>query len=73
MTLIRKIVSLCLVHNVRVFVKYVETKKNFFADALSRNQMYRFQDLSIRHRKIFDELPQTIPLYFQQVGADWKF
>ena len=38
MVLIRLIVLECLTWNMRVFAKYIETKQNSFADALTRNQ-----------------------------------
>ena len=43
--LIRMIVLECLIHNVRVYAKYVPTDENGKADALSRLDMERFRDL----------------------------
>ena len=42
MVLIRLLVLHCLKENVRIFVRYVKSKENNFADALSRMDMSRF-------------------------------
>ena len=49
MVLLRVIVLYGLVHNVKIRVKYVSTKDNAKADALSRSQWKRFKDLGSRH------------------------
>ena len=45
----------------RIFATYVSTHLNYFADALSQNQMSRFWKLAKEHRKMFDELPCKLP------------
>ena len=42
MVLVRLITLQCLIHNVRVYAKYVRSQDNEISDALSRNQMDRF-------------------------------
>ena len=42
MVLIRKITLISLIHNVRVFAKFVPTRSNCLADALSRGKMQKF-------------------------------
>ena len=61
MVLIRKIVLLSLKNNVRIFAKHVSTKKNFYADALSRFQNSRFIKLGEKHRKLFSNFPEPMP------------
>ena len=61
MVLIRVIVLECMRWNVRIFAKYVETKKNFFADSLSRFQITRFKQLSAKYHRQFDIHPTPIP------------
>ena len=46
MILIRKIVLHCLVHNVKIFIQYIESKWNLIADALSRIQLDKFKILT---------------------------
>ena len=46
MTLIRRITLHSLLFNVRIFAKYIDTKSNYIADSLSRNQMARFWKLT---------------------------
>ena len=50
MVLIRIIVLKNLIHNVRVFAKYVNTKQNVVADVLSRLQFNKFQQLQELHK-----------------------
>ena len=45
MVLVRLITLQCLIHNVRVYAKYVRSQDNEISDALSRNQMDRFRRL----------------------------
>ena len=58
MVLIRLIVLKCMIHNVRVFVKYVSSKNNAISDSLSRMQIDRFLKLT---QGKFDQLPTAIP------------
>ena len=45
MALLRLVITECLVHNVKLKVKYVRLEHNGKADALSRNQLDRFRQL----------------------------
>ena len=53
MKLIRMIVFESMTWNVRLFAKHVSTKDNYFADALSRNQLDRFWQLAREDNKLF--------------------
>ena len=46
MVLIRLIVMKCLIHNVRIYCRQIESAKNSVADSLSRHQMSRFARLT---------------------------
>ena len=61
MKLIRIITLKSLECNVRVFVHYVRTDDNSFADALSRFQMQRFWTLAQDTEKIFNDKPVALP------------
>ena len=61
LALVRKLTQKCLQLNFRVFAVYVETDKNYFADALSRFQMDRFRHLEAIHDYNFDRLPYQTP------------
>ena len=61
MKLIRKLTLKSLEMNIRVFAKYVETKQNYYSDALSRNQMDRFRRLGIEHLREFNSVPDETP------------
>ena len=61
MLLIRIIVLECLTWNVRLFIKYIKSKDNDFADVLSRHQNDRFWKLSKKHNKNFDVKPTQVP------------
>ena len=71
MVLIRKITLKCLQHNVHIFAKYVPTHLNFFADALSRNQMSRFWKLAHKHDKTFVIQPTKIPEEIWPIHKVW--
>lgn len=45
MRLIRRIVLICLLEDIKLKVYYVESKKNAIADALSRNLLQKFRQL----------------------------
>ena len=49
MYLIRRITLRSMECNTRVFAVYVNTKANYFADALSRNQLPKFWSLVAQH------------------------
>ena len=61
MVLIRFIVLHCMIHNIRIRVKYVKSQDNTFADLLSRMKYKEFRQLSRRQNKIFKNLPEIIP------------
>ena len=69
MVLIRIIVLHCLIHNVRVYAKYVSTKDNEIADSLSRLQTRRFKRLT-RHMKM-DKLATPVPDLIWPVAKVW--
>ena len=73
MTLVRKIVACCLSYNLRVFAKWVKTKDNFFADALSRFQSARFKYLCRKHHKHFTQESETMPYGLWPIENYWKF
>ena len=65
MVLIRKIVMQRLIHNVRIFAKYVSTKDNYFADAILRFQHDRLHYLCKINGKDFDPYPVLVPDEFR--------
>ena len=69
MVLIRVPVLKCLIHNVRVFAKYVNTRDNEISDALSRGQMSRLCTLT-RHLG-FDKLQTPIPEEIWPITKIW--
>ena len=72
MVLIRMIVMHCMKWNVRIFAKYIPTKENSLADALSRAEPHRFwsevkrQNLSVKFE------PDEIPEHMWPVQKIWK-
>ena len=72
MVLIRLIVLECLTWNMRLFSKYVRTKDNYFADALSRNQINRFWTLAVEKGKNF-KLEEVIPEKLWPPQKLWKY
>ena len=71
MNLIRIIVKHCLDWNLRVFAKHVETKLNFYADALSRYQMTRFWNDVKKHEKSVNAEPEEFPEEIWPVDKVW--
>ena len=71
MVLIRLVVLECLAYNVRLFAKYVESEKNNFSDALSRNQMKRFHKDAVKYKKVFDDYPREIPQELWPIEKLW--
>ena len=61
MVLIRIIVLQGLIHNVRIGVKHVFGRLNYFSDALSRLKLQKFKELAVEHDKSFEEMPTEIP------------
>ena len=60
MFLLRVLVLNNLKYNQRLMAHYIDTKSNFLADALSRNQMTRFRRLG-PHRLVHVQLPAAVP------------
>ena len=74
MKLIRIITLHSLELNIRIFAKFVETKKNQFADALSRNQLDRFwRHAELKQRK-FNKFPDSLPELIWPVNTTiWQY
>ena len=58
MILIRLLILNGLIHNRRVFVKYIKSKENFLSDALSRQKIKCFKKAAPPHT---DEFPEKLP------------
>ena len=71
MVLIRLITLEGLKHNVTIKAKYVESKKNGLADALSRGQQYRFWRLIKRKRKLMQKRPVDLPTDIWPLQKIW--
>ena len=67
MALLRLVIAECLVHNVRLKVKYVKSEHNGKADALSRNQLTRFRQLGPN----MNEFPEPIPVEMWPPESIW--
>ena len=61
MRLLRLIVKDTLAKNYRIFVRYVTSKENVFADALPRNQMSHFWSLCVTHNKGVLKTAEPLP------------
>ena len=61
MVLIRIIVLECMIWNVRLFAKFVSSKDNDIADALSRAQYKRFSNLIQERKKVMNAQPCRMP------------
>ena len=70
MILIRMLVLKCMVENVRVFIQYVPSKQNLFADLLSRNKIKCFRDLG---KNKFENRPTRIPEELWLMQKVWSF
>ena len=68
MVLIRIIVMHCLNHNVKLKVAYIESKRNCYADHLSRLRYRQFRQLARKERRIFAKEPTPIP----EILHPWK-
>lgn len=62
MVFIRKLVAICLHHNILFKAKHIQGVRNRLADALSRLQVQTFRHLAPPHK---DSLPTDIPQYLQ--------
>ena len=68
MVLIRLIVLKSMIHNVRIFAKYVSSKDNYFADYLSRLQIRRFKH---KAKGKFNKEPVEIPTEIWPMEKIW--
>ena len=60
MVLVRLITLKSMLHNVRVYVKYVPSKENKISDALSRNDWIKFKQNGPHMNEISTEIPDEI-------------
>ena len=70
MVLMRMLVAESLLWNVRVYAKYVNTKDNGKADALSRLDFKRFRNLS---QGTMNEYPTEVPAAICPISKIWKY
>ena len=68
MKLIRILVLKGMIENVRISAKYVESKKNFYADALSRMQIRKFKRFG---REKFEENNTPVPEEIWPMSKVW--
>ena len=68
MVLIRLLVLKSLIHNIRIFGKYVSSKDNKFADLLSRNKIQAFK---VAGANLFEEFPTPVPEEIWPVEKIW--
>ena len=71
MVLIRIITLKSLENNVQIIAKHLRSKLNFYADALSRNQMKRFYRDLRRHRKIVNCNKDHMPAEIWPIEKVW--
>ena len=71
MQLIRHITLTSLKRNVRVFARYLDTKSNGIADALSRGQMIRFRKLCNLENRTVNQIPEMIPEELWPISKIW--
>ena len=69
MALIRLVILESLIHNVRVFAKYVLSKDNFLADMLSRLKLNLFHQVTAN--KNMDQSPTPIPEDLVPITKVW--
>ena len=72
MRLIRIITLESLVCNTRIFCKFIPTKENGLADALSRGQMTRFWKLMALERRTVNKQPDSIPVQLLNPHTWWN-
>ena len=70
MVLIRLIVLESLVHNVRVFARWIEGKKNIYADGFSR---LKIRDTLKKAKGKFNKLPTAIPEQLWPMSKIWLY
>ena len=71
MVLIRILMLHCLRYNVKIRVAYVESKKNTYADHLSRLRYKEFRALARKERKYFLGKPTPIPDILHPMEQLW--
>ena len=71
LVLIRLITLQCLVNNVRIYTKHVRTFLNDRADALSRNKVWKFKQISERKGVSIDLFPTKIPQILANINNFW--
>ena len=69
MILLRILVFECMIHNIRLSVKYIETFKNILADALSRQDFKRFWENAPEYTQ---GEPDEIPAALWPIDKIWK-
>ena len=70
MIFVRKLVLVCLRHNILFKAKHISGFKNTLADALSRLQIERFKKLATAY---MDPMPTAIPSHLLPVNWHQKF
>ena len=73
MVLIRFLVMHCLLFNIRLKVKYVQSKENTFADLLSRLKYKEFRSEARKQRRRFQAKPIDIPQQLWPMSKIWLF
>ena len=68
MVLLRKLILKGMVENVRIFAKYITSKRNFYCDWLSRNQISKFKSFG---GDKFEEKLMEIPKEIWPITKLW--
>ena len=71
MVLLRILTLQCMIDNVRVYARHVGTKANGRADALSRDEIGKFRQLSSQANQGIDEHPSKIPAILSEIEKLW--
>ena len=71
MTLLRLITLESLISNVRVYAKHIRAEANRQADALSRNLVPKFLELSQKEGLIVNNFPTEIPQILNDIPSWW--
>ena len=71
MVLIRILVLQCLIYNVRVFARHLRSMENFYADALSRDQMDAFWTKASQEQRYFEPLATQVPEQIWPIDNIW--
>ena len=73
MVLLRKLVHTSLENNFCIFVKFVSTVDNDWADALSRGQMSRFRNICKQRQIRISDTATSVPDALWPVEKFWIF